>query len=269
MSVIYDVLLGAISGAAQGIFEWIPVSSKTILLMIFYWAGYPPSTAYLLGLFLNGSTALAAAIYLRKEVYDVLRGVRFGGMGRRTLLFLVSSTAVTGLVGAPLAWLVAESLEKLDRLSMLLVGVLYLATSILLWARKGIRPSTLGDLKPIRDGIVAGLAQGFSTLPGVSRSGTTILTLLLLGYHPTAALKLSFLMSIPATIGGSIYSYMLHGESVSALPQLAILASILTALLISITTISMIMRASEKLKPHLFTLILAALTIATALQAST
>ena len=62
---------------------------------------------------------------------------------------------------------------------------------------------------------------------------------------------------------------MLHGESVSALPQLAILASILTALLISITTISMIMRASEKLKPHLFTLILAALTIATALQAST
>ena len=81
MNAIRDVLLGIVSGAAQGVFEWIPVSSKTILLMIFYWAGYPPSTAYLLGLFLNGSTALAAAIYLRKEVYDVLRGIRFGGMG--------------------------------------------------------------------------------------------------------------------------------------------------------------------------------------------
>jgi len=266
LNAIRDVLLGVISGAAQGVFEWIPVSSKTILLMIFYWAGYPPSIAYLLGLFLNGSTALAAAIYLRREVYDVLRGVRFSGVGRRTLLFLLSSTAVTGLVGAPLAWLVAESLEKLDRLSMLLVGVLYLVTSVLLWARRGIRPSALGDLKPIRDGIVAGFAQAFSTLPGVSRSGTTILTLLLLGYHPTTALKLSFLMSIPATIGGAIYSYTLYGEAVSTLPQQAILASILTALVISITTIAAIMRASERLKPHLFTLILAALTIATALQ---
>lgn len=261
-----EFLLGAAAGLAQGLFEWLPVSSKTILLLIFYQVGLNPSAAYLLSLFLNGSTAAAAIAYLRRDVLKIIRAFVGDEDGLRLLKFLLISTAATGIMAPSITLIVTESLERLDRLSMLLIGALYLLMSLLLWRGGRIDEAIKPDIfSPYKDGMLAGLAQGLSALPGVSRSGITILALLALGRRPSTALKLSFLMSIPATLGGSAYAILLNRGITASLPAAAIITAIITAITISLITISTLLRISRKLKPHLLTMILAAITILIAL----
>lgn len=261
-----ELLLGIAAGSAQGIFEWLPVSSKTILFLIFYWAGLHPSTAYLLGLFLNGSTAAAAIAYFRKDILRIIRGFAGDIDGLRLLKFLAVSTAATGLIAPPLTLLAAKSLEHFDKLSMLIIGALYMIMSILLWrCEKPAEILNPDGFRPYKDGLLAGLAQGLSALPGVSRSGITILALLMLGRSPSTALKLSFLMSIPATIGGSAYALLLNQEIAVAIPAAAVITATTTAIITSLIAITILLKASKKLKPHILTIILAALTIITAL----
>lgn len=263
MEEYQELLLGLASGIAQGVFEWIPVSSKTILLLEFYWMGVPASAAYLLGLFLNGSTAAAAIIYFRKHLLEMLKGLRVKGEGRSLLSFLIFSTSATVVTAVPIAGLISEYLRSLDRLSMLVVGLLYLAMTLLLWIKAKL-PQKTSSLNPLRDGILAGLAQGFSALPGVSRSGVTILALLALGHRPREALKLSFLMSIPATLGGTAYVTLTHQEALTAISPIILASASIAALAISILAITTLLKASEKLKPHILALILALITILTA-----
>jgi undecaprenyl-diphosphatase len=262
-----ELLLGVAAGSAQGVFEWLPVSSKTILLLIFYLAGLHPSTAYLLSLFLNGSTAAAAIAYFRRDVLRMIRGLAGDEEGMRLLKFLLASIIATGLVAPSLTLLVAESLDHLDRLSMILVGALYIAMSILLWRGERIRDSgnPADDFRPYRDGLLAGLAQGLSALPGVSRSGITILALLALGKSPPTALRLSFLMSIPATIGGSAYALLLNREVTGLIPAAAFITATATAVATSLIAIAALLRASRRLRPHMLTIIMAAITMLAAL----
>lgn len=258
-----ELLLGLASGIAQGVFEWMPVSSKTILLLEFYWMGVPASTAYLLGLFLNGSTAAAAIIYFRRDLLKMLEGLLGRREGRSLLLFLAFSIIATGITAIPLATLVSEALRSLDNLSMLLVGLLYLVMTLLLQLKAKLSRRA-GSLNPLRDGLLAGLAQGFSALPGVSRSGVTILALLALGHHPREALRLSFLMSIPATLGGTAYVALIHLEALATISPTLLASSGITAIILSILTITILLKASEKLRPQILTLILALITTLTA-----
>lgn len=261
-----ELVLGVAAGSAQGVFEWLPVSSKTILLLIFYWAGLQPSTAYLLGLFLNGSTAAAAIIYFRKDVLTILRGFVGDIEGLRLLKFLLASTAVTGFIAPLLALTIAEYLKHLDKLSTLAIGVLYLIMSILLWmGGKPADTNNPNDLRPYRDGLLAGLAQGLSALPGISRSGITIVALLMLGKSPSTALRLSFLMSIPATLGGSAYTLLLNRGVIASISAATLITAAATAITTSLIAITMLLRVSKKLKPHVLTLALAAITLIAAL----
>lgn len=257
-----ELLLGIAAGSAQGIFEWLPASSKTILLLIFYWAGLHPSIAYLLGIFLNGSTAAAAIAYFRKDILRILRGFAGDEEGLRLLKFLVISTAATGLTAPPLTLLVARHLGHLGKLSMLTIGILYLIMSILLWrSGKLINISNPDYFRPYKDGLLAGLAQGFSALPGISRSGITILVILMLGKSPTTALRLSFLMSIPATLSGSAYTILINQEITASVSATVLITATATAITVSLVTIATLLKASRKLKPHMLTLILAVITL--------
>jgi len=261
-----EAALGLASGVAQGVFEWLPVSSKTILLMIFYWMGFNPAQAYAIGLFLNGSTAAAAAIYLRNDLIAAIRGVGDpGSWGWRLLIFLAASTTVTAAVAIPLAHLTVEVFSALERVSMILIAGMFCALTAILWIRErlgrnGRGPS--GGALGARDAVLAGLAQGFSALPGMSRSGLTISALLALGYDPPDAVRLSFLMGVPATIGGSIYAYISSGGVIALLPGTILVTSTSAALAISILTMATMLKASQRIKPQIFTLAMAAIALA-------
>lgn len=259
---IQDILLGVISGLAQGVTEWLPISSKTTLLLIFYAFGNPPSNAYVISLFLNGAASFAATIYFRKELVTIFRGIYVGGYGRSLLCFLLVSTFITAVAAIPLATAVAHLLTGFEEISMIIIGSLLILTSVFSWIRTRISEMEFREAPTFMDAVLSGVAQGFSALPGVSRSGITILTLLLLGHHPRSAIKLSFLMCIPATIGGSIYAYLLSPIVLMNVSVVTLVSSVITSVATSMAVIAFLLEASQKIKAHIFALILAMITLA-------
>ena len=266
MGLSQEFLAALLAGLIQGVTEWLPVSSKTLILLILLTYGFKASTAYLMGLVINGATAVAAIIYFRREILEILSSIRSPKRSREgfaLLKFLVISTVVTGLVAVPLAQVSRELISFDENAAMIAMGFLFLLTTIFAWlrVRMGGGVDEVKEMKAdLMDAMLAGFAQGFSALPGISRSGITIFALISLGHSSRDSLKLSFLMGIPATIGGIIYSY-------AAMPILmesniiVLTISSFTAIIVSLFMISSLLKLSERLKTYLFTMILAAITI--------
>jgi len=265
-----DFFLFFFAGLVQGVAEWLPVSSKTMLFFLFFLWGLSPGESYLLGLFLNGATVLAAAIYFRRELWEMLRAVPSplsSSLGAILLRFLLLSLILTGVIGASLGELTRRFLLRLGSgETMLLVGGLLGVTALITWKWEstGKKEKRVGDINSL-DSILVGAAQGFSALPGVSRSGVTILALMLLGYRSEDALILSFLMSIPATIGGSIYAAVSSPIVFEMAESPQLILALLTATAIAIPTIHFLLEFSRRLRTYLFTAMLSALTVITGL----
>jgi len=265
MDLSRDLLVALLAGLIQGVTEWLPVSSKTLILLTLLTYGFEAQTAYLMGLVINGATALAAIIYFKKEILEMLSSIRSPRRCREefaVLKFLVISTIVTGLVAIPLAQLSREFISFDENVAMIIMGSLFLLTTILTWLRTRMSEG-VDEVREVSliDAVLAGFAQGLSALPGISRSGITIFTLILLGHNSRDSLRLSFLMGIPATIGGIVYSYAAMPILIESRILILTISS-LTAIIVSLFTISSLLKLSEKLKVYLFTLILAMITIA-------
>ena len=260
-----DLFIALLVGLIQGVTEWLPVSSKTLILLTLLTYGFEAQTAYLMGLAINGATAVAAIIYFKKEILEMLSSIRSPRRYREgfaILKFLIISTILTGLVAIPLAQLSREFISFDENVAMIIMGSLFLLTTILTW----LRTRMSGGVDEVRevsliDAVLAGFAQGLSALPGISRSGITIFTLILLGHSSRDSLRLSFLMGIPATIGGIVYSYAAMPILIESRILILTISS-LTAIITSLFTISSLLKLSERLKTYLFTLILAMITLA-------
>lgn len=252
-----------LSGVIQGFTEWLPVSSKTMLFFIFHLWGLSTQDSYLLSLMLNGSTILAASIYFRRELLRLLALSTKDDPSFRLLMFLIVSTLVTGVFGMILSRFFIGLLVKLGSSGLLIfIGCMLLVSALLNWFR--IKMSSVGktinDVN-LLDAFITGLAQSFSVLPGISRSGITILALVLRRYNVKDSLTISYLMSIPATLGGSIYAYMTSPKVFKMLDIHEVLFSIIIATIVSLAMISLLLRLSQKLKPHLFLSALSLITI--------
>lgn len=259
---VSGVLAALLAGIIQGVSEWLPVSSKTLLLLFFIGFGLGASDSYLLGLFLNGATIAAASIYFRRELLRALAAfpkIYLHEDDAALLRFLLASLASTALVAVPLATLSMKALESAA--AIILVGGLLAVTGIISWKRERFRGDSSNRGVGVLEGLIAGVAQGFSALPGISRSGITLFALLLMGYRPREALKLSFLMGIPATLGGSLYAVSTAPTLTLGINPLIVFTAFAAATAVSIPTIDSLLRLSIKVKTHVFTLGLAALTI--------
>ena len=265
MDLSRDLFAALLAGLIQGVTEWLPVSSKTLILLTLLAYGFEAQTAYLMGLVINGATAVAAIIYFKKEILEMLSSIRSPRRYREgfaVFKFLIISTILTGLVAIPLAQLSREFMSFDEDVAMIVMGCLFLLTTILTW----LRTRMSGGVDEVRevsliDAVLAGFAQGLSALPGISRSGITIFTLILLGHSSRDSLRLSFLMGIPATIGGIVYSYAAMPILIESRILILTISS-LTAIITSLFTISSLLKLSERLKTYLFTLILAMITLA-------
>jgi len=252
-----------ILGITQGIAEWLPVSSEGLIFLIK--ANFFPSGDFAdiarLALWLHGGTFLAALVYFRKEVGRLVRAlINFKKAATETQLilkFLIITTFISGLIGLVFYFginALAANLELGGKTITAAVGCLLLITAVLQLKSPGHGYRQATDLK-LSDGILLGLAQGLAALPGLSRSGLTVSTLLLKKFDKQLALKLSFLMSLPIVFLGNIV--LNFGESFINLAGLAALAA---AFIFGLLTIKILMRLAEKINFGIFVLIFALLT---------
>lgn len=195
--------LAVLLGILQGLTEWLPVSSEGLTTLALTITGEPLGSAVGFAIWLHVGTLGSAIVYLRGDLVDVLGAVRDAeDPARPVLVFLVVATLATGLIGAPLLVYGLGSIAFAPWLGTLLIGVLLLVTAAVLAASDpGLRAMEGADTG---DAIPAGLVQGIAAMPGLSRSGLTTAILFARGLSAPAALRLSFLMSIPAVAGAQV-----------------------------------------------------------------
>ncbi|QGA55493.1 undecaprenyl-diphosphate phosphatase [Sulfolobus sp. E5-1-F] len=241
------ILVAVLLGIVQGISEWLPISSKTqILLVSSFLLGLSFSEAYAFGLFMEIGTIFAAIMYFRKEIWRVIR-VIFKRDDKEALIllkYLVVVTVITGLVGVRV-YLFIEKLvtSAIIGIPMILLGIVLLIDGLVIYfsRRKHTPRKNIKELT-IRDFIIVGLAQGLAALPGVSRSGMTTSALILLGVKPEDAFRLSFIAPIPAALGAigvtvlfskNEVTIALHSINMAGLGLSMIVATVISLLFIN------------------------------------
>lgn len=256
---LYSILVGVILGIVQGISEWLPVSSKTqVLIASRYLLSLSFQQAYTFGLFMDVGAVVAAAIYFRSELaslVSVLLGSK-GTMKRKLFAYIVVSIVMTGIIGAPL-YLIADSITGISiGIPMFLIGLVLLADALLIRyskgkKREGMNTKTLKDLS-LKDYVLVGIAQGIAALPGVSRSGITTSTMLLLNVEPDEAFRLSFLTGIFAAAAAFCLTLVATRANLSAafasLGVLGIAVAILTSIVVSLFLIDFLLKIAKKSK---------------------
>ena len=256
MNPIQSTLLGVL----QGITEWLPISSQgqTVLVMLNFMQ-IDAGTAISVAIFLHIGTMLAVLIRFRKDFVSMLN------RESKLLRIIVVATGSTAITAVPLLFLLLFFIENLfenGAIATVLtgaIGVMLILTGIMLGAQKraGNSYRTLDEITT-KDMVFAGLAQGFSILPGISRSGTTITILLMSGIKQELALKLSFLMSVPAVLG-AIVLFDVRRVSAIATSEAAIM--VLSSLMVGYITMSILLRFAKRVNFAIFCISLGGLTL--------
>jgi undecaprenyl-diphosphatase len=258
LTIFQQVILGII----QGITEWIPVSSSGFVTLVMTNFFGITDLGFLLhsALLLHLGTFFAALVYFRKDVAEIFKTLfkyRYSNeANKRIFKFLAISTIISGIIGLIILKLLTSlenNFETTGKTITLFVGALLLLTGVIQIKtnNKGLRE--VRNLKN-SDGIVLGFAQGFASLPGISRSGITISTLLLKKFDDTTALRLSFLMSLPIVLVGNI---LLNFQDLLRITNSTYIYGLLVAFVFGLLTISGLMKLSKKINFGWFVLIFA------------
>ena len=223
MSFAEALLLGSL----QGVAEWLPVSSEGLVTAVYslvMGGSLPEAVGF--SLWLHLGTALSALAAFRGEVALVIRDmVRSPRSWGPVTNFVVAASVVSAPIGLILLAGLEGFSERVGALAMSAVGVLMVLTSVILYIGRSVGRRERGSAT-WPDAALTGIAQGFAALPGLSRSGLTLAALIGRGIDRGDALTLSFLISIPASVGAGIYAGARSG--VYASPE-AVVALIVAA----------------------------------------
>ncbi|QLG61103.1 undecaprenyl-diphosphate phosphatase [Halorarum salinum] len=246
-----SLVVALVVGALQGAFEWLPISSEGNIALALSMLGRAPDDAVAFALFLHLGTALSATAYYREDLHDVLvllpawrPGSAFEGE-HATVTFLAVGTLVSGIVGiAAYATLDALVSALTGGLFVVLVGALLVLTGLFQRLSTGFGLGERDD-PSLLDAVLVGIGQGIAILPGVSRSGTTTGVLLLRGHEGPDAFRFSFLLSIPAAVGGGLLAYFDTGLADVTLAAAGV--SLVVAAVVGYLTIDALMRVVERI----------------------
>ncbi len=193
-----DILQALILGLVQGLTEFLPVSSSGHLEIGKVLLGVEVKESLAFTVAVHGATVLSTLVVFRKDIMDLLAGLikfKFNEETQYILKILVSMIPV-GLVG----FLFKDEVEGLFEGNLIFVGFMLLLTALLLALSYYVKRNTNRPIGYI-DSIIIGIAQAVAVLPGLSRSGSTIATGLMLGNNKAEVARFSFLMVLLPVIG--------------------------------------------------------------------
>lgn len=223
-------------GLVQGFTEPIPVSSSGHLVIVEHLFGL-----HIEGLsfevLVNTASLLAILLIYRKDLIS-LAANGIGYLVRRDpaqksdfmfIVYLVIATIPAGVIGVLLNDFISGYFKGL-----LTIGITLLATGVALWLIRNLRGRKNDQALTLKDAIIIGLAQAVALIPGISRSGATIVAGMGRGLKQETALKFSFFLYIPVSLGGIVLEGkdMLHDPQMSTLwlpYALAFVASLVTS----------------------------------------
>jgi len=198
---LYIIIILAI---VQGLTEFLPVSSSGHLVVMTQLLGEEPSVFFTVVLHLG--TLCAVLWVYRKEILDLLKGMMQKDKKSWTYAgYIIAATSVTAVIG-----IAGKSLfeETYSMIPVIIGGWVF--TGILLWLTDRISDDRISEKNnelTLRKALIIGLFQAIAILPGVSRSGFTIIGALFMGIERKMAAQFAFLISIPAIAGAAFLEF--------------------------------------------------------------
>ncbi|WP_178986663.1 undecaprenyl-diphosphatase UppP [Winogradskyella helgolandensis] len=205
MEIIDAIILGII----QGLTEFLPVSSSGHLEIgkAILGDNSVPKESLLFTVVLHFATALSTMVIFRKDIFDIIKGILKFEWNED--LQFISKIALSMIPAVIVGLFFEEELEQLFNGNILLVGCMLIVTAVLLFLADKAKDTQ--KKVSFSNAFIIGISQAIAMLPGISRSGATISTSVLLGNDKTKAARFSFLMVVPL-IFGKIAKDLLGGE---------------------------------------------------------
>lgn len=201
-----NYLEAIILGIVQGLTEFLPVSSSGHLELakVLFGDESLPKESLTFTVVLHFATALSTIVIFRKEVFDILKGLL---QFKKNEEFFFSVKIIVSMIPAVLIGLMFEKeLEAFFNRNVLLVGFMLLITGLLLFLAD--KAKNTNKSVSYKTAFIIGISQAIAMLPGISRSGATISTSVLLGIDRTKAARFSFLMVVPLIFGKVAKDFM-------------------------------------------------------------
>ncbi|NUN11131.1 undecaprenyl-diphosphate phosphatase [Candidatus Micrarchaeota archaeon] len=227
MNLIDAIILGLI----QGFTEWLPISSSGHLVIAQELLGLTVKPEF--DVVLMFGTLLALIVYFRHKLYWILHGLLTNRKeSRNYLFFIVLAGFPTALIG-----FAGKNFFKSLFSNPLAVSFLLVVNGLFLYF--ATRPRELKSNLTEKNSLLIGIAQGLAIAPGISRSGSTIGTGLLLGVEPRKAAEFSFMIGIPAMLVASALEFQTLSLD---LGMDLILAGVIAAFIAGYASIDVLMR---------------------------
>lgn len=247
----------------QGIFEWLPISSSgQVMIVSTKFFGISPENAFSLAIWLHLGTTIAVLLKFRGDYFRIIKTIIQKGsyveeIDIKKRNWIIFTTIGTGITALPLyfifklIFLDAFTAIQGDLITLFISGLLILTGIIIIKTRKifgDLKIKNTSKNKVRKDSFLSGLVQGFSILPGISRSGITVSAIMLEKYEQNDALRLSFLMSVPVVIASIIVDILFgEGSIFGTLDLITIIITTLVSFLIGYLTIELLLRIAKKI----------------------
>ncbi|MRX74399.1 undecaprenyl-diphosphatase [Bacillus lacus] len=256
MSILEAILFGIV----QGISEFLPISSTAHIIITQFILGYQfPGLAF--EIWLHFASILAVVIYFYKDLWNLIKGFFLFLGGRRSKenriayyfgLYIIAATLITGFLGILLEGIVSETMKTPAFISITLsiTGIMIIITE---------RFRKYGDRREeemsFKDAAVVGIGQAIAVLPGISRSGATLIPALWLGLNRETAVKFSFFLVIPVILGSTLLQFSsADANLIASIGILPLLVSFVTTFIFSLIGIIWLIKLLQKSKLSYFAL---------------
>ncbi len=238
----------SILGLIQGLAEWLPISSTGHLKIAEHYLGL--TTTPLFNLILHLGTLIVILFYFRTDIKNILKALvhldfksEYGTM----IPLIIIATIPTAIIGLIYVEFLENTLQQL-----LIIGTTFIIGATLVYTSKLGKENK--ETITITTALIMGIAQGLAIFPGLSRSGATISTALLLGLKREKAFKFSFLLSVPAILGDTIVEAVKQRGQIalSGIGNTELLIAILITIIAGYISIKIVSKTIRSKKFHYF-----------------
>ena len=246
MTIIEAIILGII----QGLTEFLPVSSSGHLVLFGKIFGVDGDFV-LFSVLMHIATLLAVVVYFHKDIWELIKHPF-----SKDAIKLYLATIPTVLIVLLFKGFIEDSFGGgLLPFCFMFTAILLIVSQVL--SKKQGKPITKTGA------ICMGIAQGIAVLPGISRSGATICTGLIMGYDRKQCARFSFLMSVPIILASMVYELLplLKGETLQLVGTWQLILGFIFAFIVGLLSIRLMMKVVEKLKLYWFSIYLVIITV--------
>ena len=240
-----DYFIAIFLGFIEGLTEFIPVSSTAHIVLLVEGLNFPTPPGKVFEVFIQIGAILAVMVLYHQKIFDTVRGLHKDPVAQKFAINIIIGTIPALLIGFAFHDFIKNVLYN----PIIIAFALIIGGFIILFFEKKFKNpivQSIDDISP-KQAFIVGLCQSIAMIPGVSRSGATIMGSLAIGLSRTAATEFSFFLAMPVMFAAVTFDLVKNWDVLIEYPHkglmvAGLISSFLTALVIVKTVVGFVSR---------------------------